>query len=61
MSSFARSYVPLGLAIVFGIANGYYAFQPLLKEQHGKFDSKRDLSPQSGQQTTPVSNDATPK
>ncbi|KAI1300778.1 hypothetical protein F5Y03DRAFT_363533 [Xylaria venustula] len=61
MSAFGRSYVPLGLAIVFGIANGYYAFQPVLKEQHQKFDPKSDLLPKDGQQTTPISNDATPK
>ncbi|KAI0518537.1 hypothetical protein F5B22DRAFT_644844 [Xylaria bambusicola] len=48
--SFARNYVPLGLAIVFGIANGYYAFQPDLKEQHQKTDLQSELLPQSGRQ-----------
>ncbi|KAI1433050.1 hypothetical protein GGR50DRAFT_696436 [Xylaria sp. CBS 124048] len=38
MSPFGRNFVPLGLAVVFGIANGYYAFQPLLKEQQEKLE-----------------------
>jgi hypothetical protein len=74
MGLFARNYLPLGLAIVFGIANGtnlnlsivsskiliykgYYAFQPILKEKH----EKSELQLKSGQQTDPVSNDATSK
>ncbi|KAI8955253.1 hypothetical protein F4801DRAFT_530106 [Xylaria longipes] len=55
--SFARNYLPLGFAIVFGIANGYYAFQPALKEQH----EKPELPPKSGQQAGPISNDITSK
>ncbi|KAI0537011.1 hypothetical protein GGR58DRAFT_473153 [Xylaria digitata] len=55
MSLFARNYVPLGLAIVFGIANGYYAFQPLLKEQH----EKTELSPPTRSQTSSISSDTT--
>ncbi|KAI1495299.1 hypothetical protein F5X96DRAFT_664929 [Biscogniauxia mediterranea] len=35
MSSFGR-YVPISLAIVFGIFNGYYAFNGPLKAQHEK-------------------------
>ncbi|KAI0802322.1 hypothetical protein GGR55DRAFT_454847 [Xylaria sp. FL0064] len=58
MSSFGRIYVPLGLAVVFGIANGYYAFQPLLKEQHEEF-GKSDLLPKSDPQSPPVSSGAT--
>ncbi|KAI0398933.1 hypothetical protein F4802DRAFT_84693 [Xylaria palmicola] len=57
MSFFARNYVPMGLAVVFGIANGYYAFQPLLKEKHQGLD----LTTEKGLQTGPVSNDAEPK
>ncbi|KAI1381319.1 hypothetical protein F4677DRAFT_402661 [Hypoxylon crocopeplum] len=33
MSSFGRQFIPIGLAVVFGIVNGYYAFNPALKEQ----------------------------
>ncbi|KAI1126559.1 hypothetical protein F5Y10DRAFT_266993 [Nemania abortiva] len=57
MSLFARNYVPIGLAIVFGIVNGFYAFQPLLKEQR----QKSNPPVKSGQQPDPVSNDATSK
>ncbi|KAI1102021.1 hypothetical protein F4804DRAFT_314275 [Jackrogersella minutella] len=36
MSSFGRTFLPIGLAVVFGIANGYYAFKPSLKEAQEK-------------------------
>ncbi|KAI0884884.1 uncharacterized protein GGS22DRAFT_164563 [Annulohypoxylon maeteangense] len=32
MSSFGRAFIPIGLAVAFGILNGYYAFGPLLQE-----------------------------
>ncbi|KAI1366349.1 hypothetical protein F5Y08DRAFT_301405 [Xylaria arbuscula] len=50
--SFSRTYVPLGLAIVFGIANGYYAFQPYLKAQHDKSDLIPKSSPPSASDTS---------
>ncbi|KAI0202542.1 hypothetical protein F4808DRAFT_420490 [Astrocystis sublimbata] len=57
--SFGRTYLPAGIAILFGIVNGYYAFQPLLKEQQ----EKRDLvvQPKSEQQTGAAPNDSGPK
>ncbi|KAI0106994.1 hypothetical protein GGR51DRAFT_162761 [Nemania sp. FL0031] len=58
MSLFARNYVPLGLAILFGIANGYYAFQPMLLEQHQK---KSELQSGNVQQPGSASNDTTSK
>ncbi|KAI8625889.1 hypothetical protein F5Y19DRAFT_479227 [Xylariaceae sp. FL1651] len=51
MSSFARSYLPLGFAVVFGIGNAYYAFQPMLKGQH----EKSELASKDGQQPATVS------
>ncbi|KAI1189327.1 hypothetical protein F5B17DRAFT_391974 [Nemania serpens] len=57
MSFFARNYVPMGFAIVFGIANGYYAFNTILKEQHGKSEPP----PKSAQQAGSASNDTTTK
>ncbi|KAI1412378.1 hypothetical protein F5Y13DRAFT_163467 [Hypoxylon sp. FL1857] len=46
MSSFGR-YIPLGLAVAFGIWNGYYAFKPAFKElQMGSQQSlAKDLQP----------------
>ncbi|KAI0389688.1 hypothetical protein F5Y17DRAFT_448065 [Xylariaceae sp. FL0594] len=56
MSAFGRNYLPLGFAIVFGVVNGFYAFQPLLKakqeglglpsqnEQQKKSISSEDIS-----------------
>ncbi|KAI0900297.1 hypothetical protein F4806DRAFT_491184 [Annulohypoxylon nitens] len=32
MSSFGRTFIPIGLAVAFGIFNGYYAFAPTLRE-----------------------------
>ncbi|KAI0007952.1 hypothetical protein F4779DRAFT_589268 [Xylariaceae sp. FL0662B] len=34
MGSFTRTFIPMGLAIAFGIWNGYYAFGPILREHH---------------------------
>ncbi|KAI6085107.1 hypothetical protein F4821DRAFT_241570 [Hypoxylon rubiginosum] len=32
MGSFARTFIPIGFAVVIGIANGYYAFNPAFRE-----------------------------
>ncbi|KAI4867201.1 hypothetical protein F4820DRAFT_414691 [Hypoxylon rubiginosum] len=32
MGSFARTFIPIGFAVVIGIANGYYAFNPAFQE-----------------------------
>ncbi|GAW14756.1 hypothetical protein ANO14919_041590 [Xylariales sp. No.14919] len=53
--SFARNYVPLGLAIVFGITNGYYAFQPILRDEH----AKKEIPPKTVSQTSSTSSDPT--
>ncbi|KAI1825143.1 hypothetical protein F4861DRAFT_502489 [Xylaria intraflava] len=57
MSGFSRNFWPLGLAVIFGIGNGYYAFQPVLKEQH----EKSKVSPEHGQQSGSASGDAISK
>ncbi|CAJ2510739.1 Uu.00g063640.m01.CDS01 [Anthostomella pinea] len=33
MSSFGRNFIPFCIAVVFGVANGYYAFSPYFKDQ----------------------------
>ncbi|KAI0876372.1 hypothetical protein GGS24DRAFT_498954 [Hypoxylon argillaceum] len=53
----ARNYVAFGLAIVLGIGNGYYCFQPILKEQNRKSEFPLDRRPQADS----ASNDATSK
>ncbi|KAH9898669.1 hypothetical protein F4778DRAFT_742480 [Xylariomycetidae sp. FL2044] len=40
MSSFARTYLPIGLAVGFGIWNGYYTFAPEFKEQQRKREER---------------------
>ncbi|KAI1453819.1 hypothetical protein F4805DRAFT_442258 [Annulohypoxylon moriforme] len=32
MSSFGRTFIPIGLAVAFGIFNGYYAFGPIFRD-----------------------------
>ncbi|OTA65077.1 hypothetical protein K449DRAFT_392159 [Hypoxylon sp. EC38] len=46
MSSFTRTFIPIGLAIAFGVWNGYYAFNPAFKEHQQKSQSiAKDLQP----------------
>ncbi|KAI2464289.1 hypothetical protein F4781DRAFT_413424 [Annulohypoxylon bovei var. microspora] len=33
MSSFGRTFIPIGLAVAFGMFNGYYVFAPMFREQ----------------------------
>ncbi|OTB04528.1 hypothetical protein M426DRAFT_320647 [Hypoxylon sp. CI-4A] len=43
MSSFGRTFIPIGIAVAFGVWNGYYAFNPALKEQQ-KGPQQSDLT-----------------
>ncbi|KAH7021109.1 uncharacterized protein B0I36DRAFT_367552 [Microdochium trichocladiopsis] len=46
MSFFVSRVLPVGFAIGFGIWNGYYAFNPVLKEQ---LEKKNDPALRGGQ------------
>ncbi|KAI0156494.1 hypothetical protein GGR57DRAFT_463582 [Xylariaceae sp. FL1272] len=55
--SFARTYLPVGFAIVFGVVNGVYAFKPYLEEQKESKDrTARERLEKTQQQNPPSSN-----
>ncbi|KAI0843678.1 hypothetical protein F5Y06DRAFT_291597 [Hypoxylon sp. FL0890] len=66
MSSFGRTFIPIGLAVAFGVWNGYYTFNPAFKE-HQEASQQSTANPQPTEKTTEVNkqqrssrNDASP-
>ncbi|KAI1139839.1 hypothetical protein F5Y05DRAFT_412020 [Hypoxylon sp. FL0543] len=57
MSSFGRTFIPIGLAIAFGVWNGYYAFNPAFKEQEktSQQSTAKDIQPRD--KATEVNNE----
>ncbi|KAI8960871.1 hypothetical protein F5Y11DRAFT_328375 [Daldinia sp. FL1419] len=46
MSSFTRTAIPIGLAVAFGIWNGYYVLNPAFKEQQEKAQQRMAMDSQ---------------
>ncbi|KAI0100713.1 hypothetical protein F4776DRAFT_649425 [Hypoxylon sp. NC0597] len=55
MSSFTRTFIPIGLAIAFGVWNGYYAFDPAFKD-HQKASQSIAKDTQPTDKATEASN-----
>ncbi|KAI2611681.1 uncharacterized protein GGS25DRAFT_205475 [Hypoxylon fragiforme] len=41
MSSFGRTILPVGLAVAFGIWNGFYAFSPAFQEERQRREQEQ--------------------